>query len=199
MNENRKFYKTEGNEIGAYRYIAKKNDNDFIFDKKNLHKIKKIISENDLENTNANNFFDRNINVNINSPKVECIDIFDCTNLNSPKKECIEMIESSRRNIYTPDIKAVESDIPAIDLTNSLKNDSNTNLKGFDKNLNINLDRRYFTEYDTKEKVHYKKVDSCETQNIKPIKKDKEIQISEGTNKMSEDIENNNHYENGRY
>lgn len=129
------------------------------------------------------------------------------------------MIESSNRKIFTPEIKGVEGDIPAMDISNSLKNDSTSNLKGFERNLNINLDRRYFTEYDEKikgikgnkneEEIKYKEIDSYGSNNyIKPVDKDREIRNSEGANsneinKISEEqiqIESNqnNNFENGR-
>jgi hypothetical protein len=105
------------------------------------------------------------------------------------------MIEFSKKHLCTPDIKAVESDIvPIIDISNSLKNDSTSNLNGFERNLNINLDKRFFTEYNTKDKImHYRKIEPFEKNIyiIKPINSDKEIHLSDGNNNI-------NQYDNGR-
>ena len=60
-------------------------------------------------------------------------------------------------------------------------------------------EKRNFTEYNCKDKIQYSKVESGENYSIKQIMKNKEINNSEGKQKISEEIENNNHYENGRY
>jgi hypothetical protein len=236
------------NENEGLKKMARKFDNDFIFDKKNLLKINKNSCDSyvefnknkdtdkdnknikntnkDFDNINNNNDYnDKNHknkdndqeynkqnynNNNIGDDIDNKNDIYiknynnnSDKNFESPEnknKNCynknFEMINLSKKHLCTPDIRAVESDvIPIIDISNSLKNDSTSNLNGFERNLNINLDRRYFTEYNVKDKINnYRKIESFESNRntIKPINNDKEIHISEGNNN------DNNQYDNGR-
>ena len=94
--------------------------------------------------------------------------------------------ERKKKHIFTPDLKANEGDVQVLEITNTLKNDSDAKLKGFDKNLNINLNKRYFTELDCKENIQYAKVNSYENYSLKPV--DKDIKNSEGINRISEEF-----------